>query len=357
MRLGHRRFSVLIISVVSPVRSWRVWAVAFCLASLLSTAWAAGSGRAEAATAGVHQDVAYGSDPAQAGDVYVPSGTAPFPAVVTIHGGGFIQGTRSMMDETAQTLVQAGYVVYNIDYRLAPQFPYPAPVDDCRAAVSYLRQHAKDFGVDPARIGILGGSAGANLAAMVGVLGEGPLDQGSRVAAVVSLSAPFDLADLGRLGAHVNRSYVGPAASDEQIKAASPVTYVSPGDPPMLMANGTHEMIPEAQPEEMAAAYKSANLPYQLLISPAMKHAEHLAPLIYPQIIDFLDANLKGSGSTSTPSSVSPPSPPEPSVGHNHGRKKRDRGSGLVPIVIVVGLVVLALAVAAFGLRRRRPTP
>lgn len=344
------------IAAMSAARSLRrVAAAGFAAASLLSTLVLLGTGPARAATSGIHRDIAYGSDPAQAGDVYVPSGQGPFPAVVTIHGGGFIKGKREMMAPIAQTLVSAGFAVFNIDYRLAPRFPYPAAVDDCRAAVAFLRQHASEFSADPRKIGILGGSAGANLADMVGVLGEGPLDQDSRVAAVVSLSAPTDLSTLGRLGVHVNRAYVGPTATDEQIRAASPVTYVSAGDPPMLIANGTHEMIPSDQPEAMAAAYKAANLPYQLLISPAMKHAEHLAPLIYPQITSFLSAYLKGSGPTASPTAPSPPPPAHNSPGHV--RKKHDRGSSVLPVVIVAVLVVGALGAAAFGLRRRRAFP
>ena len=96
-------------------------------------------------------------------------GTGPFPAVVCIHGGGFRAGTRDGYDKLCLTLAQHGYVAVTITYRLAPAHQFPAAVQDCKAAVRWLRANAAKYHIDPARIGVTGGSAGGHLAQFLGV--------------------------------------------------------------------------------------------------------------------------------------------------------------------------------------------
>ncbi|MEO6739063.1 MAG: alpha/beta hydrolase, partial [Chthoniobacteraceae bacterium] len=113
------------------------------------------------------------------------------PAVVCIHGGGFRAGKRESYDKLCVTLAERGYVAITVTYRLAPAYPFPAAVLDCKAAVRWLRANAAKYHVDPARIGVTGGSAGGHLAQFLGVTagvkdfeGEGNLDQSSAVACV-----------------------------------------------------------------------------------------------------------------------------------------------------------------------------
>src|SRR5262249_30189163 len=92
------------------------------------------------------------------------AGNGPFPAVVCIHGGGFRAGKRESYDSLCLKLAQHGYVAMTVTYRLAPKFPFPAAVHDVKAAVRWARANAAKYHVDPARIGVTGGSAGGHLA-------------------------------------------------------------------------------------------------------------------------------------------------------------------------------------------------
>src|ERR1700734_1468262 len=123
-------------------------------------------------------------------DYYAPSGPGPHLIVVIIHGGGFIGGTSKNGSEAycADFLAPAGYSVLSINYRLAPQHPYPAMVEDVETAIRYLRSHAAEWKADPDKIALVGGSAGGYLSNMVGLLNA----PGAQVQAVVTLFGPSD---------------------------------------------------------------------------------------------------------------------------------------------------------------------
>src|SRR5262249_26300578 len=107
------------------------------------------------------------------GDVYRPDGYGPRPAVLVIHGGSWRSGKRSEMAKFARGFANAGYVVYNVDYRLAPEHRFPAQLDDVRAAFAWLHDHAHELAADPDRIAVMGYSAGAHLALLLGLAGVG----------------------------------------------------------------------------------------------------------------------------------------------------------------------------------------
>ena len=132
-------------------------------------------------------------------DVVRPRGARnPLPAVVCIHGGGFRAGSRDGYLPLCIKLAQRGYVAATISYRLSPASQFPAPVHDAKAAVRWLRANANQFGIDPERIGVTGGSAGGHLALFLGLTGgipefegSGPyLNQSSRVSCVVNYYGP-----------------------------------------------------------------------------------------------------------------------------------------------------------------------
>jgi len=115
------------------------------------------------------RDIVYGSeDPgSQSLDLYVPKNAdKPLPLVVWIHGGGFVGGNKR--PTPAVRLLEEGFAVASIEYRFLNTAPFPAQVHDCKAAIRWLRAHAKEYNLDPDRIGVWGGSAGARLAALLG---------------------------------------------------------------------------------------------------------------------------------------------------------------------------------------------
>lgn len=178
-------------------------------------------------------------EPLQTGDLYLPHGTSNRAAVILIHGGSWSWGHRCQMNGTARRLARAGFVVFNIDYRFAPKHRYPAQIEDCQAALRWLKINAAKFKVDPSRIGAFGYSAGGYLAALMGTLNS--IDSSSKVQAVVAGGTPHDFtkypdspAVLKLLGKTIEED-------PELFKAASPFYNVTPDDPPMFLYHGTFD--------------------------------------------------------------------------------------------------------------------
>src|SRR5689334_8202429 len=161
-------------------------AIAVAVAALaigLTVSAAAGAGRGAKATAAssvqVERNLTYrevGGEKLEL-DAYIPLGDGIRPGVMVIYGGGWILGSKQLSGPMAEMLAERGYVAFAMNYRLAPQHPFPAAVDDVRASTAWVREHAAEFGLDPGRIGAIGGSAGGNLAAMLATSGQGPLDR------------------------------------------------------------------------------------------------------------------------------------------------------------------------------------
>ena len=114
------------------------------------------------------------------GDLYVPKGAGPFPVLVALHGGGWVQGVRSVFQYWGPYLAARGYALFAISYRLAKtwQKTFPQAVQDAMAAVQFVRGSAAEYRLDGDRVGLLGASAGANLAALAALGGEMPLFKG-----------------------------------------------------------------------------------------------------------------------------------------------------------------------------------
>jgi acetyl esterase/lipase len=182
------------------------------------------------------------------------TGDGPFPAVVCIHGGGFRAGNRQGYDGLCLRLAEQGYVAITVEYRLAPKYPFPAAMHDCKAAVRWLRANAAKYHVDPGRIGTTGGSAGGHLAQFLGVTGDvkefegdgGNPEQSSRVACVVNYYGPSDFTK--SYGKSVDAAEVLPlflGGNLEQARrqhiVASPLYWVTPHAAPTLCIHGTED--------------------------------------------------------------------------------------------------------------------
>lgn len=223
------------------------------------------------------------------------AGSEPRPAVVSIHGGSWTRGDKASDDwrEVCQWLAAEGFVAYSVDYGLTPGSPFPAGIDDLQTAVEWIRspENAARFGTDPDRIGAFGGSAGANLAALLGTRGAGSLDEGSRVASVAQLSGPSDLrgpalAEDGvseRLQKLVRR-YLDCDSLDDcpQAAEASPVAQLDASDPPMFIANSSEEFVPLAQATRFTSALEEFGIRSHLATVPGDVHS-----------IGLLDADMR----------------------------------------------------------------
>jgi acetyl esterase len=208
------------------------------------------------------------------------------PAVISIHGGSWARGDKGNSDWRAVCtwLASEGFVAYSVNYRLAPDAPFPAAIDDLALAVEWIRKpdNARRFGIDPDRIGAFGGSAGGNLAALLGARGSGPLTTDARVAAVAELSGPVDLSHEGLVSggapAGLQRmvlSYLGcDSLSDcDQAEDASPVSKLDPSDPPVFIGAATDEFIPLAQSTGFAADLTRLGIAHELVTVPGTLHS------------------------------------------------------------------------------------
>jgi acetyl esterase/lipase len=207
------------------------------------------------------------------------SGAGPFPAVVCIHGGGFRAGTRQGYDGLCLRLAHEGYVAVTVTYRLAPKYPFPAAVHDCKAAVRWLRASAPKYHIDPDRIGVTGGSAGGHLALFLGVTGGvqefegdgGHPEQSSRVACVVSYYGPSDFTK--SYGKSVDAAEVLPLFLGGDLKTArhrhivaSPLYWVTPDAAPTLCVHGTKDpYVAYEQAVWMVDRLKAADVEAELL--------------------------------------------------------------------------------------------
>ena len=232
--------------------------------------------RGDSATAGeVLKDVTYctngGSD--QKMDIYLPE-AGNGAAIMFIHGGGWSSGSKSGGSglEMIPELVSRGYVVVSIDYRLAPQNKFPAQMEDVTCAVLYLKRNADDYEIDPERIGAYGGSAGGHLAALLGTTGGHGYEQGisaedAEVAAIVDLFGPADFTIDFAGSRSIAQSVFG--TTDRTSKAliqASPVTHVTPDDPPFLIIHGElDDLVPISQSETLLAALLAAGVEAELV--------------------------------------------------------------------------------------------
>jgi len=207
-------------------------------------------------------------------DIYAPmQGEGLSPAVMYVHGGGWSSGSRN--DGLAQlfgrVLNQQGYIMASINYRLAPQYQFPAQIEDVKCALRYLRAHADAYRLDPQHIAVMGASAGGHLAALVGTssvehgfdVGE-YLEQSSRAQAVVDFFGPADLVSmmstsLRSLGERV----FGVNSMDiKAIARFSPVTYITDDDPPFLIIHGEKdELVPVIQSEILYNQLTAAGVP------------------------------------------------------------------------------------------------
>ena len=126
-------------------------------------------------------------------DVIAPKGVGPHPVLVYLHGGGWVSGSPRTHRKLGYRFAEAGYLVFHVDYRLAPEHPFPTPFDDCVAAIRFAAREAKRFGGDPRRLAVGGDSAGANLAAAAAIA---LAEDAARPRAALLVYGMFDFASL-----------------------------------------------------------------------------------------------------------------------------------------------------------------
>jgi acetyl esterase/lipase len=206
----------------------------------------------------VEKDIVYGKggDTELKLDLALPEGDGPFPALVFIHGGAWRSGKRTDLDSTIEVFARRGFVAVTVEYRLVPAATFPAQIEDCKAAVRWLRANAKKYHVDADHVGAIGFSAGGHLACLLGTTTKddglegkgGNAEQSSRVQAVVSFFGPTDFTTKNwpdDLEKRILEPFAGASFADkpELYKKLSPVTYARKDAAPHLFFHGTEDKL------------------------------------------------------------------------------------------------------------------
>jgi len=246
-------------------------------------------------------------------DVYYPSSGGPWPVLVYIHGGSWYQGDKSDGVGWGE-MTNSGFLVVSLNYRLGDyQTKFPAMVEDVKCAVRYLRAHSAEYNINPDRFGAIGASAGGHLAALLATtdksagwdIGEYS-EESSRVQAVIVMSGIADFTK--NISNGLNGSiyyafgYLANSDTPENV-VASPITYITPDDPPFLILHGDMDgVVPLAQAETLHKILTEAGVSSTLVV---LKGGDHSLQSLngkttvptqeeYSKIIsEFLEANLK----------------------------------------------------------------
>jgi len=248
-------------------------------------------------------------------DLFVPEKppAKPLPLVVFIHGGGWEGGSKNKGGVLSALIQDGAFIGATINYRLTNEGQHPVQIHDCKAAIRWLRAHAKDYGIDKEKIGVFGISAGGHLVSLLGTSGDvkelegivgGNLDQSSRVTCVVNFCGPADFLTFGGKGSIIDPEdattavgkLIGGKVSERKAAAiaASPVTYITKDDPPFLHIHGTKDnLVPYAQPQEFDEKLEAAGVSSTLLTGEGGGHVFFSAELV-KSIRTFLDQHLLG---------------------------------------------------------------
>lgn len=258
-------------------------------------------------------------------DLFIPEkATGPTPLIVWIHGGGWASGDKSDCPPLRARYTERGYAVASLNYRLSGVAIFPAQIEDCKAALRWLRAHAQEYNLDPTRIGVWGGSAGGHLVALLGVTGNirdfdvgENLDQSSAVQAVGDYFGPTDFI---QMDAHaikdarlIHDSTNSPEsrliggsirdpANHAKVQRANPLSYVTKDAAPFLIVHGDQDpLVPHHQSELLYAALKEAGVPVRFHTIKGAGHGTGFGGKeIGEMVAAFFDFHLRGQKTAAT---------------------------------------------------------
>ncbi len=244
-------------------------------------------------------------------DVHYPENPNGY-GIVHISGSGWRRPlgwsapllSESQVNLYGQPLVERGYTVFSLNHRATPRFQFPAPLEDVQRAVRFIRFHATEYGIDPNRIGAVGGSSGGHLVSLLGVM-EGQGDAGdsdpvnrvsAKVQTVVARAAPADFAAMEAGPARV--ALLGAFASEDpgslesrRSREASPVSYVSEDAPPSLLLHGNADpVVPFEQAKLFRERLNAAGVRSRLIAIPGAGHGPTFPGAVDPP--DYIGAMI-----------------------------------------------------------------
>jgi acetyl esterase/lipase len=228
------------------------------------------------------------------GDLFVPKARdrGPYPVVMLVHGGAWNRGDKKTMAKAGKALAEKGYAAFAVNYRLAPQFRYPAQLEDMQQALRWLKQNSEKYRLDSSRVAVWGYSAGGHLAALVGVQ---PITTDlPTLRAIIAGGTP---ADLRTSDAPSVRDFIGGSRAEkaELYKDASPITHVQAGLPAFFLYHGGRdELVEPTQSERFAAALKEEGVPVEFVKIEGKDHRQAASAVkrYLPNLLGFLEKHL-----------------------------------------------------------------
>jgi len=250
-------------------------------------------------------------------DLYLPKKanrkdltTDKLPLIIWVHGGAWLAGNKNNCP--ALRFLRKGYAVASINYRLSQHAIFPAQIEDCKAAVRWLRANSNQYGLDPKRIGVWGSSAGGHLVALLGTTGDvKEFDKGrnlkvsSRVQAVCDYFGPTDFTKISNFPSSIrhdapdspeSKLIGGPVQQNkEACQRANPITYVTKDDPPFLIVHGDKDLtVPHNQSRLLYDALKKAGVQVKFHTVKGAGHGRFKSPEVNKMVDNFFDKHLKG---------------------------------------------------------------
>ncbi len=258
-------------------------------------------------------------------DILQPDGNEPLPLIVFITGGGFMMAPKNNWIQQRMRLAEEGYVVASIEYRRAPLSKFPAPVEDCKLAIRWLRAHADEYNIDVNRVGVLGNSAGGYLSSFVGLINDNKeFDKGDFLeysSNVLCAADIFGISELMSIGddypEEVRKLHDSPGITEamwvkgvpgfsgpdggvkdfpEESKKASPLYYVSDKAVPMLFMHGDKDMlVSPSQTDKLYQALKAQGIEAERYVVPGAAHGGiyWVQEPVMKVMVDFFNKYLK----------------------------------------------------------------
>lgn len=297
-------------------------------------------------------------------DLYLPEKAAgPLPVIVWVHGGGWQAGSKEQC-RPAVSFAAQGYAVASISYRLTGVAPFPAQIEDCKAAVRWLRSQAGKYQLDSEHFGAWGSSAGGHLVALMGTSGGakdlegkvgGNLDQSSRVQAVCDFYGPTDLVQFVQTPGYEGHArpespeskLIGGVVLDNKEKAqrANPIAYIDEQTPPFLIMHGDKDpVVPPGQSQLLHEALKKAGIESGHLVLKDAKHGgpEFSTPEVNKRVGEFFDKHLtKAKSKDATPKSEAPKKTPQGGLMFFPSYPTRDNTTAVANPHIIGSLVTI----------------
>jgi acetyl esterase/lipase len=283
------------------------------LALFASSVQAQPPGQSVPADAIVHRDLPYVTNghERQKLDLYLPEIGNKRPLIIWIHGGAWMMGNKE--NAGALQFLSEGFAVASVNYRLSQHAIFPAQIEDCKAAVRWLRAHAGQYSLDPERFGAWGPSAGGHLVALLGTTGDTKefevgenLMFSSKVQAVVDFFGPTDFLEMDKqrlpdgmvhntpdspesrlVGGHI-------AGNEDKVQKANPITYVTQSAPPFLIVHGDADpLVPHHQSELLDASLRAAGVKVRFYTVKGGGHGQFTDPKVPELVENFFMRHLK----------------------------------------------------------------